>query len=278
MNFLQDPTSFAYTGSQTGALPTTLDSSVNSGYLQQIDSFVRARAAEGKTTRIASIVQGVAYDTLRIDAAGALPAQTFKFFQNGVGSQQGLFVAGTQYRKQNIDVDFIINNGQLSKGYELLVWEIGVRYSIIGSKDESVQTSGNAINLTNDPGVLSGESATDAQKQANVLRACQEGLYFEFKINQTPMEHGPGWRFPQGRYGIGGNIALAGVVASPLADGAVQNGIGGWAEQLPVMRYLPEQTPFSVDMTVQNAFDVTNIGPFRITVYLSGLLIQPVTG
>jgi hypothetical protein len=82
----------------------------------------------------------------------------------------------------------------------------------------------------------------------------------------------------QGRYGIGGNIALAGVVASPLADGAVQNGIGGWAEQLPVMRYLPEQTPFSVDMTVQNAFDVTNIGPFRITVYLSGLLIQPVTG
>lgn len=278
MSFYQDPTNFGYPdGTTAGALPTTLDSSINTGYLGQIDAFVRARAAEGKATRIASVIGLELYDTLRIDA-GVLPSQTFQFYQNGVGQQQGLFVAGTQYRKQNIDVSEIVKGGMLAKGYEALIWQIGVQVHVIGSKDKTVQTTGNAINLTNDPGVVGGESATDAVKQANVLRACQEGLYFEFKINQTRFEDGPAWRFPQGCYGIGGDIALAGVVASPIADGAVQNGIGGWAYQMPVMRYLPEQTPFSVNMTVQNAFDLTTAGPIRIVTSLGGLLVQPVTG
>lgn len=262
-------TQFGFTGSQIGSLPTTLDG-INPAYYDTISQFVSANGG-----RLASINGVCLYDTLRIDA-GVLPAREFIFFQNGVGQQQGLFVAGTSYTKQEIDVDPWVKNGMLSKGYEALIWSIQVQINTVASLDESVQTSGNAVNLTLDPGIISGEAATDAVKQANVLRAFQEGTYFELFVNNTAFEHGTADRFPTA-YGIGGGIALAGTVAAPAGDGALTNGLS-WAYQMPVTRHIPEQTTFGVRMKVQNAFTLLNSGPVRVRVRLEGIGVQPITG
>ncbi len=115
-----------------------------------------------KGGRLASFSGVVLYDTLRIDA-GVLPTRDFVFFQNPVGATQGLFVAGTQYSKQDIDIhQWISNGGQLSQGYEALLWEIGVQFHVVGSLDNSVQTAGNAINLALDPGTLSSGATAPA--------------------------------------------------------------------------------------------------------------------
>lgn len=279
MNFL-DPTNFGYGGSSTGVLPTTLDSGINPGFLSQISSFLAARQVNGlPSVRLSSVIGVELYDTLRIDA-GVLPQTTFNFFQNGINALQGLFVAGTQYRKQEIDVTQYVKGGILSKGYEALIWNIGVQFHTTSALDESVQTATGSsyVNLPLDPGTLTGEAAGDGIRQANLMRALQESLWFEFRINQTGFENGPGWRFPSGQYGIDGGIAMAGVQANPLADGALSNGLGGWGYQMPIMRYLPEQTPFTVDMTVQNPFTTANVGPLRVVVTLGGIILTPVTG
>lgn len=265
----QAPTQFEFTGSQVGALPTTLDA-INPAYFNQIAEFVDKHGG-----RLASINGVDLYDTLRIDA-GVLPTNEFIFFQNGVGQQQALFVAGTQYRKQEIDVTPWVKNGMLSTGYAALIWSIQVQINVVASKDESVQTTGNAINLTNDPGILSGESATDGVKQGNVLRAFQEGTYFELFVNNTTFEHGPAGRFPTA-FGIGGGLAMTGPETNPVADGALTNGLS-WAYQMPVMRYIPSLTSFGVKMKVQNGFNLTNSGPVRVVVHLEGIGVQPVTG
>lgn len=265
----QQDTQFAFQGSQIGALPTTLDA-INPAYYNQIQEFVAKNGG-----RLASIYSIDLYDTLRIDA-GALTTQDVIFFQNGVGQQQSLLVAGTQYRKQEIDVSPWVKNGVLSKGYEALVWSMQVQINTVASKDESVQTSGNAINLTNDPGVVSGENATDLVKQANILRAFQEGTYFELFVNNTSFEHGTASRFPT-EYGIGGGLAFTGAETAPVGDGALTNG-HGWATQMGVMRHIPEQTTFGVRMKIQNGFTLANVGPVRIVVHLYGIGVQPITG
>jgi hypothetical protein len=216
------------------------------------------------------------YDTLRVDA-GVQPLSTFTFYQNGVSAQQSLFVTtATTYRKQNIDVSYWIDNGKLSSGYEALIWSIQVLVQLPNSLDESVQTAGNSVNLPLDPGIISGEAATDAIKAGNLMRAILESYYFEFFINNTTFEHGPTWAFPSA-YGVGNATALVGTVAAPGADGAWSNTVG-WAYQMPIMRHIPQLTKFGVRMNCQNAFTSANVCPFRIITVLEGIGIQPVTG
>lgn len=265
----QQETQFGFTGSQLGALPTTMGE-INPAYFQQIANFVSEHGG-----RLSSVFEIDLYDTLRIDA-GVLPTNEFLFYQQGVGQSQGLFIANTQYKKQEIDVSPWIKNGQLSTGYAALIWEMQVQINVVQSIDESVQTSGNAVNLTLDPGVVSGETATDVVKQANILRACQEGLYFELFVNNTSFEHGTASRFPT-YLGIGGGNSVAGVVAAPIGDGALTNGLG-FVPQMPVMRYIPSLTSFGVRMKVQNPFTLANVGPLRIVTHLRGIGVQPVTG
>ncbi len=268
-NFYNQTPQFGFPTSNVAGLPTTLDQ-INPAYYNQIYAFVAANGG-----RLASVYGICLYDTLRINA-GVLPLNDFIFFQAGVGQQARLFIAGTQYAKQEIDVAPEIDAGKLSAGYEALIWGIEVQVHTVAALDETVQSAGNAINLTLDPGIISGEAATDPVKQANVMRAFQEGTYFELFVNNTSFEKGPAWRFPT-CYGTSPDIALAGTVAAPAADGALING-QGWAYQMPVMRHIPSLTKFGVRMKVQNPFDLTAAGPVRVVVALSGIGIQPVTG
>lgn len=270
-----NPPNIGFTGSQLPGLPSTLDQ-VNPAYYQQIANFIA-----NKGGRLASFSGLVLYDTLRIDA-GILPSRDFNFFQNPVGATQGLFVAGTQYTKQDIDVhQWVTTGGQLSQGYEALIWEIGVQFHVVASLDNSLQAAGNFINLPLDPGTAATVAATDATLSANVMRAFQESLFFSFFINQTNFELGPGWRFPSGCYGISGYNALAHSTAQialgVFTDGAANNGFG-WSYQMPVMRHLPPLTKFGVKMSVQNPFTTALTGPVRVVVTLGGLGVQPVTG
>src|SRR5215471_11984034 len=92
-----NPPNFGFVNSSMPGLPTTLDD-INPAYYSQIANFVSANGG-----RLSSINGVVLYDTLRVDA-GQLVTKDFVFFQNPVGSSQGLFVAGTTYTKQEIDV------------------------------------------------------------------------------------------------------------------------------------------------------------------------------
>jgi hypothetical protein len=269
MNQYDMQTQFGFANSQSGVLPSTLDQ-VNPAYYPQIAQFI-----QNKGGRLASVSGLRLYDTLRVDK-GVQPLTAFNFFANGVGSSQGLFVAGTQYKKNNIDTSFWIDNGKLAQGYDALIWSMQVLIVLPAANDKTVQTSGNAINLTNDPGAISGEAATDPVKTGNLLRAIQEGYYFEFFLNSTTFEHGTADLFPT-MYGSGNQLALAGTVAAPASDGMMSNSLG-WAYQFPVLRHLPALTKFGVRLTPQNNFDTTNALPFRIKVVLEGIGIQPVTG
>jgi hypothetical protein len=269
------PTQIGFAGSQIGALPSTLDN-INPAYYYQIADFIKAKGG-----RLASFTGVELYDTLRVDA-GTLPSRDFLFFQNAVGSTQGLFVTpATTYTKQEIDVHpWIVNGGQLAMGYEALIWSIGVQFHIIASLDESVQTAGNGVNLTNVVGVMTDEAVGDPIKMGNLLRACQEGLHFSLFLNQTNFESGPGWRFPAGPFGGSGFSALVSGATAPVfatADGWINNGFG-FQYQMPIMRHIPPLTKFGVRMQVQNGFANTSGLPFRIVVTLGGIGIQPVTG
>jgi hypothetical protein len=271
-------TQFGFVGSQIGALPSTLDQ-INPAYYSQIADFISKKGG-----RLASVTGVTLYDTLRIDAPNpaVMPTRDFIFFQNAVGAQQGLFITpGTTYVKQEIDVHpWISNGGQLAQGYEALIWSIGVQFHIVGSLDESVQTAGNAVNLTNAVGMLTDEAATDPTKMGNLLRAFQEGTYFQLFLNQTGFENGPGWRFPSGPYGASGFSAMTSAITAPafaVADGVINNGFG-WSYQMPVMRHIPSLTKFGVRMSVQNPFTITSGLPVRVVVTLEGIGIQPVTG
>jgi len=258
-------------------LPTTLNH-INPAYYQQIGEFVQQNDA-----RLASANGLVLYDTLRMDPATTLSTSGFKFFQNGINTQQGLYNAGTAYTKQEIDVHPWVQNGKLDDGYEALIWSIQIRIQLGGSSDESVQTSGNALNLTNSAGALFNEAAAagqgDAIKTGNVLRAMQEALFFRFFVNDTRFEVGPAWRFPS-IYQSGNQIAISGVVASAISDAAMGNGMG-WAYSMPFMRHIPSNTRFGIEMLVQNAmaFALTDgIPQFRIVAILEGVGISPITG
>lgn len=278
MDFYQGITQFGLTASQVGTLPSTLDN-INPSYYNQIAAFLATRY-NGQNVRLASITGVTLYDTLRVDA-GVMPTRDFIFYSIPVNQQQGLFVAGTQYTKQEIDVHpWISQGGQLSTGYEALIWSIGVQFHIVGKLDDDLQTSGNARNLTLDPGAYTDAVIADSSATANVLRAFQEGLVFRFFINSTDFETGPGWRFPAGCYGGSGYAAMcAGATAPAFAveDGWANNGFG-WSYQMPVMRHLPSLTKFGIKMSVQNPFDTTTTGPVRIVTTLEGIGIQPVTG
>ncbi len=269
----QGDTSFGFTNSMTGALPTTLDH-INPAYYTQINQFISER---GLQARLSSVIGVRIYDTLRIDA-GLLPSKSFTFFANGVGQSQSLFVTtATSYNKQAIDVSPWVDSGKLSKGYEALIWSVQFQIHTCAALDESLQTTGDYVNLTLDPGTLTGEAAADGIRQANLMRAFQEGIYARLFVNQTNFEDGPLSLFPAGKYGTGGGIALAGVQANPLADGSLTNGFG-WEYQMPVMRVIPEQTKFGVGITVQNPFTTANVGPVRLVCVLEGIGVQPVTG
>jgi hypothetical protein len=269
------PSQFGLTQSQVGVMPTTMDK-INPNHYNAIKQFID----KFPQARLASFSGLVLYDTLRIDA-GVLPSREFVFFQNGLGQQQGLFVAGTGYAKQGIDIHpWITQSGQLSLGYEALIWSIGVQVHLVSSLDESVQSSGNFVNLALDPGAITAEAATDPIKMANALRAYQESLFFRFFINSTDFELGPLWRFPAGPYGQSGFASMCSGATAPafaVTDGAVNNGFGA-AYQMPILRHLPAQTRFGIAMAVQNPFTTANIGTARIVVTLEGIGIQPVTG
>jgi len=265
---------FGFVNSAMGGLPTTLDQ-INPAYYNQIANFVAANGG-----RLASISGIRLYDGLRVDS-GVMPLTTFTFFQNGVNEQQSLFVAtGTTYRKQNIDVSYWVDSGKLSQGYEALIWSMQVQIQLPGAGDNTVQTSGNSVNLPLDPGLVSAETAAAAGapfKAGNVMRAILESFYFELFVNNTSFEHGPTYLFPTA-YGAGNQLALAGVVANPIADGALSN-TTGWCYQFPVMRHIPSLTRFGVRMTCQNAFTTAvTLSPFRVNVILDGIGVQPVTG
>lgn len=266
------PPNYGFPGSSIPQLPTTLDT-INPAYYSQIAAFIGAKGG-----RLASVAGVVLYDTVRVDA-GTLTTKDFVFFQNPVGATQGLFVAGTQYAKQEIDVHpWVSNGGQLSQGYEALIWSIGVQFHIVSSIDVSLGT-GNALNLTNDPGFLTAQADTNIIRTANYLRAFQEGLFFKLFVNQTDFESGPGWRFPAGEFGGSGStsVAHANPAAATRSDGFVNNGFGV-AYQMPVMRHIPSLTKFGVRMSVQNPFTIGTAVTVRIVVTLAGIGLQPVTG
>src|SRR5215475_12492649 len=149
--FYDNPPNFGFYQSSLPGLPTTLDE-INPSYYQQIANFISANGG-----RLASITGVELYDTLRIDT-GTMPLRDFVFYQNALGQQQGLFVSGTQYTKQEIDVSpWIVGGGQLAKGYEALIWQITVQFHVVGALDDSLQTSGNFVNLALDPGSITSE-------------------------------------------------------------------------------------------------------------------------
>jgi hypothetical protein len=271
----QQPTQIGFTGSQVGVMPSTMDK-INPSHYNAIKEFI----ARFPKARLASFSGLVLYDTLRVDP-GVLPQRDFVFFQNGLGQNQGLVVANTQYAKQEIDIHpWITTGGQFNQGYEALIWGIGVQVHIVSSLDESLQTSGNAVNLALDPGALTAEAATDPIKMGNVLRAYQESLFFSFFLNSTDFEVGPLWRFPAGIYGQSGFASMCSGATAPafaVTDGAVNNGMGA-CYQMPILRHLPSLTKFGVRMKTQNPFTTANVGTARIVVTLEGIGIQPVTG
>src|SRR5262245_16289212 len=279
MFYEQQQPAFGFAGSQLGVLPSTLDG-INPMYYQQIFQFLTTKYGSPAAARLASITGVTLYDTLRIDA-GVLPSRDFIYYQTPVGQTQGLFVAGTTYTKQEIDIHpWIVQGGQLATGYEALIWAIGVQFHIVGAQDDTVQTSGNARNLALDPCAFTNAVIADAHPTANLLRACQEGLVFRFFINQTEFEIGPGWRFPSGVYGGSGYAALASGATAPafaVSDAYANNGFG-WSYQMPVMRHLPSLTKFGIRLQVQNPFTLANVGPIRVVVTLEGIGVQPVTG
>lgn len=267
---------FRLTGSDMSGLPSNLDT-INPQYYDAIAEFI-----EDKGGRLASVNGLILYDTVRMDA-GVMPLKKFDFFQLGVGQTQQLFVAGTGYTKQEIDVHPWINNGRLDQGFEALIWGIQMRVQLVASLDESVQSSGNAINLPLVVGTIADEaSATDPTKMGNIMRAVQESIYVEFKINDMPFERGPIYRFPT-VLGTGNCQALAnaGVGSTPardaIADGMINNSMG-WAYQMPVLRHIPAMTKFSMSMIVQNPFSTASNLPFRICAILEGIGISPVNG
>lgn len=271
----QQPTQIGFTASQSGVLPSTLDK-VNPAHYNAIKEFI----GKFPQARLASFSGLVLYDTLRIDA-GVIPSREFNFFQNALGQQQGLFVAGTQYSKQEIDIHpWMTTGGQFTLGYEALIWSMGVQVHIVSSLDESVQSGNNFVNLPLDPGALGAEAVTDPIKMANVMRAYQESLFFSFFLNSTDFEAGPLWRFPAGPYGQSGFSSMCSGATAPafaVTDGAVNNGVGA-AYQMPILRHLPAQTNFGVKMKVQNPFTTANVGTARIVVTLEGIGIKPVSG
>lgn len=270
------PPQFGLTGSSMPGLPTTLNH-INPGYYAQLAGFLTEKYGRPENARLASINGVELYDTLRVDA-GALPLQEFNFFQTPVGQNQNLLVAGTPYQKQEIDVHkWIVQGGQLALGYEALIWSIGVQFHITASLDDTLQTAGKAVGLTALIGTLDTEAALDPTKMGNTLRAFQEGLWFEFFINSTGFENGPGWRFPAGIYGGSGFAALTGTAAQAQADGIINNGFGV-CYQFPVMRHIPSQTKFGITLKIQNAFTTPTGFSTRIVTTLGGIGIQPITG
>jgi hypothetical protein len=272
--FYQQTPEYGFPESVPAGMPTTLDD-INPAYYGMLEAFIERH--EG---RLASISGVRLYDTLRVDA-GIMPITTFTFYQNGLNENQSLFVAsGTTYRKQNIDVSYWIDGGKLSKGYEALLWSMQVHVQLPGAGDNSVQAAGNAVNLPLDPGLVSAETAAAAGaafKAGNLMRAIMESFYFEFFINNSTFEHGTADLFPTA-YGAGNQLALAGVVAAPIADGMVSN-TNGYCYSFPIMRHLPELTRFGVRMMSQNPFTTAvTLSPFRIKVILEGIGIQPLTG
>lgn len=269
------PPQVGFTASQMSGLPSMLDN-INPAYYDQIEQFIISHP----NSRLASFSGIVLYDTLRIDA-GVLPSREFTFFTNPVNSQQGLFVAGTAYTKQDIDIHkWVTTGGQLSQGYEALVWEIGVQFHVVGSLDNSVQATGNFINLPLDPGTHTTAVAADGVLMGNLMRACQESLFFKFFLNSTDFELGPGWRFPAGCYGASGFVSAYSGATAPafgVEDGYANNGFG-WAYQMPIMRHIPPLTKFGITMAVQNPFTTALAGPIRVVVTLGGIGVQPVTG
>lgn len=253
----------------SGLLPTIMGD-VNPAHLGAIESFLDAQGG-----KISSITGIRLYDEYRADV-GVMPTQQFIFYANPVNQNQQLLVSGTSYKKNNRDVSFWIDGGKLAKDYDALIWSMQLMVILPGSKDESVQTTGNNINLTNDPGIISGESATDAVKSGNLMRAILESLYLEFFINSATFEHGPASLFPS-QYGPGNFVSLVGTVAAPGSDGLVSNTCG-WAYQMPIMRFIPSQTRFGVRGQFQNNFDTTNSLPFRIVMILEGVGAGPLTG
>lgn len=258
-NFYDNPPNFGFYQSSLPGLPTTLDE-INPSYYTQISNFIAANGG-----RLASICGVELYDTLRVDP-GTMPLRDFVFYQNALGQQQGLFITGTPYTKQEIDVSpWIVGGGQLAKGYEALVWQITVQFAIVANADASLQPTGtNFVNLA-----LDTNGATEI-KMGNLMRAFQESTYFVLFVNQTQFEDGPGWRFPAGPYGISGD-------AGGTIDGWANNGVG-WAYQMPVMRHLPELTKFGIRMKSENPFIVPPLYALRIRVGLCGIGIQPITG
>lgn len=269
----QGATQFGFANSQSGVLPSTLDH-INPAYYAQIGQFIEER---GLQARLSSVIGVRIYDTLRIDA-GIMPLKSFNFFANGVNQNQSLFVTTTtSYNKQQIDVSPWVDSGKLAKGYEALIWSVQFQIHTTAAADESLQTTGDFINLTLDPGQVTGQAAAGPHNQANVMRAFQEGIYARLFVNQTNFEDGPLSLFPAGKYGTGGGIALAGTQAAPIGDGVLTNGFG-IEYQMPVMRVIPEQTKFGVGITVQNPFTLANVGPVRLVCVLEGIGVQPVTG
>jgi len=279
MFYEQQQPAFGFGASQLGTLPSTLDG-INPMYYQQIAQFLQTRYGSPAAARLASITGVTLYDTLRVDA-GVLPSRDFIFYQTPVGQQGQLFVAGTAYTKQEIDIHpWIVQGGQLATGYESLIWSIGVQFHIVGSLDNSVQSSGNFINLPLDPGTLTTAVAADGVLMGNLMRAFQESLVFRFFINQTEFEIGPGWRFPAGCYGATGFAAQCSGATAPafaIEDGYMNNGFG-WSYQMPVMRHIPPLTKFGIRMQVQNPLTTANAGPIRVVTTMEGIGIQPVTG
>lgn len=274
------PPQFGFTGSSMPGLPTTFNH-INPMYYAQLSSFLSEKYGRPENARLASINGVELYDTLRVDT-GALPLREFIFFQTPVGQNQNLLVAGTAYQKQEIDVHpWIVQGGQLALGYEALIWNVGVQVHIVQANDATLQAAGNTINLTATTGTLAAEVAADPQRMGNLMRAFQEGLWFEFFINQTGFENGPLWRFPAGIYGISGQNAIADTTTAGAdglsADGWANNGFGV-AYQFPVMRHLPSQTKFGMRLKIQNSFTTPAGFSTRIVVTLGGIGIQPITG
>lgn len=255
-----------FTNSEIDLLPTTLGQ-INPAYYNQIAAFIASTNGS-----LRSYYGYRLYDTLRVDV-GTMPISSYTFFAQGQQSQGALFVAGTSYTKQDIDTN-LQDDGKLPTEYDMLIWGFGCEIITTGVLPTSSITSGNTVNLTNNPGTENDVAgAASVIFQSNLLKAYQESCYVEFFVNNATFENGTLDFFPAGPYGTSAGRAVDG--NNFIHEGRENNGFG-LMYNTPIMRYLPSQMRFGVRLN--NRVSFTNTRPTLLRFYLEGLLVAPITG
>lgn len=256
-----------------GAPPSTLD-----GLNAQSMAIIKKAMDQNPGLTLKSFYGERLYDTARVTAGTALPANEFPLFANPIGSQQTELNGTTQYTKSLLDTNMTTAR-QLPAGQYAWITSIQARVVVVGLLDDSAQT-GNNLGLANAPGTNASLVATDDIMAVNLAQAIFESIVMKFLYNQTQFETGPLWAFPS-RYGVsgvsGGGLVSLGSTGPGIFQNEtiLNNGFGG-VFTLPVVRQIDSLYQFAVNLQALNNFVPTR--NFRIQVVLEGLGAKAVTG